>query len=423
MNNVIIGAQWGDEGKGKIVDLLAKEYDYVVRFNGGNNAGHTIIVDNKKYILHTLPSGILYPNTHCVIGNGVVFDPVVLCSEIDTLEQQDVTILPKNLFLSSKAHLVMPYHKTLDLAREKRSSNKIGTTGKGIGPCYEDKASRYGIRAMDIFDQNLLAQKITKILEEKNTLFSHLYKEKIFCTEEIIAYLSPYIERIKPFITDTSLILSKALSDKKKILFEGAQGTFLDIDHGTYPYVTSSSTVTGGISTGTGLAPQVITKVTAIIKAYITRVGGGFFPTELHDEIGIFLQEKGFEIGSTTGRKRRCGWLDAVLLKEAIRYNGITTLALTKIDVLTGLKKIKMCVGYKLENTIYDTLPSNLSEIEQIQPIYEEFDGWNENIMQCQTVDSLPENAQIFIKRIEKFTSTPISIISVGPERHQTIIC
>lgn len=419
--SVVIGAQWGDEGKGKLVDSLAKEFDIIVRFNGGNNAGHTIHVNSIKYVLHTIPSGILCEGKRCLIGNGVVFNPITLCEEIDTLQKQGISITKENFGISYNAHVIMPYHIKLDILRESQSANKIGTTKRGIGPCYEDKVARIGIRACDLGNEAYAKERIENALKEKNILFTTLYSDQAFVVDDVYDYIAPFMKRLEPFLCSVSDELANAQKEGKKILFEGAQGTGLDIDYGTYPFVTSSSTVTGGIATGGGIAPSAIGNVIAIVKAYTTRVGGGPFPTELLDDIGEFIQKKGQEFGSTTGRNRRCGWLDGVMLKEAVQLNGITHIALTKLDVLSSLPVIKLCVGYKVNGSEYTLSPHTLPSFDKVTPIYEEFPGWTEDISSCKRYEDLPINARNFVNRISEFVNIPILYISVGPDREQTI--
>lgn len=421
--SAVIGAQWGDEGKGKIVDALAKEFDIIVRFNGGNNAGHTIHVNSTKYILHTIPSGILCEGKRCLIGNGVVFNPIVLCEEIDALEKQGIHIDNKRLGISYNAHVIMPYHIKLDAVRESVSANKIGTTGRGIGPCYEDKVARIGIRAGAFADEGYVKERIHNALKEKNILFTSLYATEKFIADDVYDYIIPFMKRLQPYLCSVADELAFAREQGKRILFEGAQGTGLDIDYGTYPYVTSSSTVTGGIAIGGGIPPSAIGEVIAIVKAYTTRVGEGPFPTELLDDIGDFIQTKGQEVGATTGRSRRCGWLDAVMLKEAVQLNGITHIALTKLDVLSTMPSIKLCVGYMVNGEVYTSCPHALYNLKDITPIYEEFTGWTEDISTCTAYEELPLHARRFIERIQDFVNVPITYISVGPEREQTICC
>lgn len=418
---VVVGTQWGDEGKGKIVDVLTEKADYVVRFQGGNNAGHTLVINQKKYILHLIPSGVFHPQTVCVIGNGVVVDPEVLIHEIETLKKEGLKIDPEKLKISERAHTIMPYHKALDLAREKKADkNKIGTTGRGIGPCYEDKVGRRGFRLIDLTRPDFFREKLKTVLEEKNFLLQYLGFEPL-SFEEIYQKYVEYGNYLKPFLTDTSEILWKAKRENKNILFEGAQGTFLDIDYGTYPFVTSSNTLSGNACCGGGLGPTFIDKVLGIVKAYTTRVGEGPFPTELKDELGKYLRERGGEYGATTGRPRRCGWLDLVMVKTAVRLNGISEIAITKLDVLSGLEKIKICRAYKLDNKLIETFPSTLEDLAQIEPVYEEFPGWKEELKNCTTFESLPTQAKNYLKFIEDFLGIPIKIVSTGPERENCL--
>ncbi|HNY51243.1 MAG TPA: adenylosuccinate synthase [Smithella sp.] len=424
-NVAVVGTQWGDEGKGKIVDLFTEKADIVARFQGGNNAGHTLVVKGKKTILHLIPSGVLHDNKICIIGNGVVFDPVVFLQELDEL--QEGKILPPNtkLFISEKAHVIMPYHRSIDQAREAHAAGekKIGTTGRGIGPAYEDKVARTGIRVGDLYEEDLFREKLRHSLEEKNFLLVNFYKQKPLDEAEIAAQYLTYAEKIKPYVADTSLILDREVRQGKKILFEGAQGSHLDIDHGTYPYVTSSNTVSANASCGTGIGPGVINKVVGICKAYTTRVGEGPFPTELNDQIGEHMQQVGQEFGATTGRKRRCGWLDMVLVRQAVRVSGISALAVTKLDVLTGLDKLKICVGYKSSSGDFThAAPASLRALAGCQPVYEEFEGWKEEILYAKEMNELPANARKYLKRLEELAEAKIILASVGPGREDTII-
>jgi adenylosuccinate synthase len=423
-NVVVVGTQWGDEGKGKIVDLYTEKADIVARFQGGNNAGHTLVVKGKKTILHLIPSGILHDNKICVIGNGVVFDPAVFLQEMVELQQGH--LLPSNtkLFISEKAHLIMPYHRSIDQAREAKSSGKkIGTTGRGIGPAYEDKVNRTGIRVGDLFEEDLFRDKLRQNLEEKNFLLTNYYKEKPLNEEEIAAHYLDYAQKIKSYVADTSLILDREIKQGKKVLFEGAQGSHLDIDHGTYPYVTSSNTVSANASCGSGIGPNTISKVVGICKAYTTRVGEGPFPTELKDDIGEHMQQVGQEFGATTGRKRRCGWLDIVLVRQAVRVSGISALAITKLDVLTGLDKLKICVGYKSSGGDFThAAPASIRLLSECQPVYEEFDGWKENIIDARELNELPANARKYLKRLEELAEAKVILVSVGAGREETII-
>lgn len=422
-NVVIIGAQWGDEGKGKIVDLLTHDTDYVVRFQGGNNAGHTVIVDGKTYILHLIPSGILHKEKICIIGNGVVLDPQIFIQELDTLLSQGINVSPNRLKLSTKTHLIMPYHKLLDQVRENaNTAQKIGTTGRGIGPCYEDKVSRIGIRTIDLTQPKLLYKKIELALKEKNTLFTQLYNTELINTETIFNEVMETASRILPYLSDTSSILQDAFIKNKKVIFEGAQGVHLDIDHGTYPFVTSSNTIAANASIGSGIAISSAEKVIGIVKAYTTRVGSGPFPTELHNSTGKFLQEKGHEYGATTRRPRRCGWQDLVMLKDSVRLNGFTELALTKLDVLSGLKKINICTSYAYQGKSVTYPPQDEHILfNEIKPIYETMPGWEHSLEFCTSWNQLPQCAKNYIERIEQIIGVPITIVSVGADRNQTL--
>ncbi len=420
---VIVGTQWGDEGKGKIVDLLTAQADVIVRFQGGNNAGHTIVFDGKKFILHLIPSGIFHQEKKCLIGNGVVIDPAVLLGEIENLEREGIPVPPGHLNISERAHLIMPYHKAIDHGREaKKGKTKIGTTGRGIGPCYEDKIARRGIKVGDLLDEELFRAKLSEILEEKNFYIEKYLGGEPLSFQEIFDSYRQMGERLAPYVTNVSVELEKARQQGAKILFEGAQGTQLDIDHGTYPFVTSSNTVAGGACHGAGVGPTTIDFVLGICKAYTTRVGGGPFPTELFDETGEYMRERGGEYGSTTGRPRRCGWLDGVVLKEAVRLNGLSALAITKLDVLTGLDPLKVCVAYELDGKQIENLPGSIRAVERLKPIYEELPGWQEDISKVEHFEDLPDNCRRYIRYIEEFAGIPIQIISVGPARNQTII-
>ena len=422
-NVVVVGTQWGDEGKGKVVDLLTPRADLIVRFQGGNNAGHTLVVEGKQFIFHIIPSGILYDGKKCLIGNGLVVDPEVLLKEMESLNQIGIEINSKRLSLSEKAHIIMPYHKAIDLAREAaKGKTKIGTTGRGIGPCYEDKVARIGVRAVDLTEPEVLEEKMRANLKEKN-----FYLTKFLNAEpiEIQLILERYLlmaEKLKPFISDVSLELEQALKAGQNILFEGAQGTHLDVDHGTYPFVTSSNPVAGSACAGAGIGPSQLHHILGIVKAYTTRVGAGPFVTELEDEAGDYIQERGKEFGATTGRRRRCGWLDLVVVQDSARLNGLNSLAITKLDVLTGLEKIKVCVGYELEGEQINHRPASLRKTAQCLPTYEEMPGWQEDISQARQVDQLPPQARTYLKTIEEITGVPISIISVGPGREGTIL-
>ena len=418
---VVVGAQWGDEGKGKIVDLLTEKAHYVIRFQGGNNAGHTLVVNGKKYIFHLIPSGILHPHTVCVIGNGVVVDPEVLLGEIAKLKQEGVPIGPEKLIISERAHLIMPYHKALDLAREaKAKGGKIGTTGRGIGPCYEDKVGRRGFRMIDLLNPRYFKEKLEVVLEEKNQNLRYLSAEPLSYEDIVEMYLS-YGEALRPHIKDVSSILYQAKREGKNLLFEGAQGTFLDIDFGTYPYVTSSNTLAGNACCGSGVGPTEIDHVMGIVKAYTTRVGEGPFLTEQKNKIGEYLREKGREFGSTTGRPRRCGWLDLVMVKTAVRLNGLSSIAITKLDVLSGLRKIKACVSYKIDGKEVDYFPPILDELSRVEAKYEEFEGWDEDLSQISRFEDLPKNAQAYLQFIQSYLGVPIYLVSVGPDRRHQI--
>ena len=422
-NTVIIGAQWGDEGKGKIVDMLSAQSRAIVRFQGGNNAGHTIKVQGKETILHLIPSGILHEGKICLIGNGVVLDPFVFLEEVDHLAAKGIDVSPARLGISKKAHLIMAYHKSLDKAREaKRAAHKIGTTGRGIGPCYEDKAARIGLRAGDLTNPALVRAKVAHALQEKNTLLRDLYKfdpldEAAVC-EELLA-LAP---RIAPYLTEVEDRLQEVQAEGGDILFEGAQGIHLDIDHGTYPFVTSSNTVAGNASAGCGVGPSSLDRVVGIVKAYTTRVGSGPFPTELEDDIGMGLAQRGNEFGSVTGRPRRCGWFDAALLKRSIQINGVSGLCVTKLDVMDGMEEIKLCVGYRIDGVEYDIFPVGADKVAACEPVYESWPGWSETTFGVKKFEELPVNAQNYLKRIEEFCGAPIAIISTGPDREETIV-
>lgn len=424
-NVAVIGAQWGDEGKGKVVDLYSASADVIARFQGGNNAGHTIVVNGQQTILHLIPSGILHDRKICIIGNGVVVDPKVLIQEIDVLKSRGVFPPGTKLFISENAHVIMPYHSRIDVAREtQKSGKKIGTTGRGIGPAYEDKMARIGIRLCDLIDDETFKDKLEQNIEEKNFYLTKYFGEEPLDTASIYKEYREYAEFLKPYVANTSLIINNASSKNKKILFEGAQGSHLDVDHGTYPYVTSSSTVAGNASCGTGIGPSAIHQVIGICKAYTTRVGGGPFVSELTDETGNRIREVGREFGATTGRPRRCGWLDVVLVKQSVRLSGITGLALTKLDVLTGLTTIKICTAYKTPSgqEFVESVPSNLRTLAQCQPIYEEMEGWAKNISHVRHLEELPKNARQYLKRLETLIGQKFVLVSVGPGRNETIV-
>ncbi len=423
-NVVIVGTQWGDEGKGKVVDLLTNYADYVVRFQGGNNAGHTLVVEGQKYVFHLIPSGILYENKKCMIGNGVVIDPAVLLDEMDELTEAGLPVTPGRLTISQNAHLIMPYHMLLDGADEnaKKDGAKIGTTGRGIGPCYGDKILRNGIKAGDILDESLFREKLQENVDEKNFLLTKKYNRDPISFDDILRQYLGHAEKLAPFIGNVSVELDKARKAGKHILFEGAQGTQLDIDHGTYPFVTSSNTVSGNACTGSGFGPSHIDEVIGILKAYTTRVGEGPFPSELFDATGEALQKKGGEFGATTGRTRRCGWLDTVVANEAVRLNGVTGLAITKLDVLSGQHSLKTATSYELEGKSYDAMPGNIKTTSKLKPVYEEMPGWQEDITQARSADDLPVKARNYVKRIEELTETPVMLLSVGPDRAETML-
>lgn len=419
---IVIGAQWGDEGKGKMTDYLAEEADVVVRFQGGNNAGHTVVVGDKEYKLHLIPSGILYDDKTNVIGNGVVVDPKALFDEIEYLEGVGVKVTPEKLIISDRAQLIMPYHKVLDKLKEKaRGKNDIGTTGKGIGPCYTDKYERCGIRVCDLMHEDVFTEKLRENVEAKNAYITKVLGGEALNFDEILKEYLEFAKKLRPFVKDTSVKVYDAIKADKNVLFEGAQGMLLDIDYGTYPYVTSSNTTAGGVTAGTGIGPRMITNAVGIAKAYTTRVGKGPFPTELNDATGDWIREKGHEYGVTTGRSRRCGWLDLVILKTTVRVSGLSSLAVTKIDTLAGLDKIKVCVGYKFNGEVIDYFPASLEDLAMCEPVYEEFDGWDESVADARSYEELPENAKKYIERIEEFTDTRVSIVSVGPKRDQTM--
>ena len=418
---VLVGAQWGDEGKGKATDLLGDRVDYVVRYQGGNNAGHTVVIGDKKFALHLLPSGILTPGVIPVIGNGVVIDLAVLIKELDGLIEKGVDV--SKLKISANAHIITPYHVTIDKVSERFLGKRaIGTTGRGIGPTYGDKVGRLGIRVQDLFDESILRQKVEAALSQKNQLLSKVYNRAGIKAEEVVRELLSFTDRIRPMVSDTALELHKALEAGKTVLLEGGQGTLLDVDHGTYPFVTSSSPIAGGATIGSGIGPTKIDSVIGILKAYTTRVGAGPFPTELFDQWGEFLREKGFEFGTTTGRERRCGWFDAPVAKFATRINGLTDIFLTKLDVLTGIKEIPVCVAYDVDGVRMEEIPVSQSDFHHAKPIYEIFPGWDEDITAAKKFEDLPKNAQDYVLALEKLSGTRISAIGVGPDRNATIV-
>ena len=422
-NIVIIGAQWGDEGKGKIVDMLSAESDLIVRFQGGNNAGHTIKVDGKETILHLIPSGILHEGKTCLIGNGVVLDPEVFLKEVDALSAKGVDVSPARLGISPKTHLILPYHKVIDQAREaKRAGKKIGTTGRGIGPCYEDKVARIGVRAGDLTQPDLLREKVRFALLEKNVLLKELYKFEPVDENSVLDSLLAQAARLTPYLTDVSAVVADAQAKGQVVLFEGAQGIHLDIDHGTYPFVTSSNTVASSAAAGSGTGPHALHRIVGIVKAYSTRVGSGPFPTELEDDTGSYLRAQGHEFGATTGRPRRCGWLDAVVLRETVRLNSLTEIALTKLDVLQGLPALQICVAYELDGKRLDYMPQGEGELARVRPVYEELPGFEQDISGCTEFAQLPESVRRYVERIEELAGVRISMVSVGPDRRATIV-
>ncbi len=422
---VLVGAQWGDEGKGKATDLLGSAVDYVVKFNGGNNAGHTIVIEQpdgtrEKYALHLLPSGILTPTCVPVIGNGVVIDLAVLFEEIDGLEARGVDT--SRLLVSASAHVIPPYNRVLDKVTERfLGSRRIGTTGRGIGPTYADKMARTGIRVQDLFDEGILRQKVEAALDFKNQVLAKIYNRRAVGVDEVVEELLTHADRLRPMVADTSLVLERALDAGETVLLEAGQATLLDVDHGTYPFVTSSNATAGGACTGSGIPPTRIDRVIAILKAYSTRVGEGPFPTELHDAMGEFLRKTGAEYGTTTGRPRRCGWLDTVVGRYATRVNGVTDFVITKLDVLTGLEKVPVCVAYDVDGVRHDEMPVNQSDFHHATPVYEELDGWWEDISACRTFEELPANAQAYVVRVEELVGARVSAIGVGPGRDEIV--
>ncbi|QOD93588.1 adenylosuccinate synthase [Chryseoglobus sp. 28M-23] len=417
---VIIGAQWGDEGKGKATDLLAGRIDYVVKFNGGNNAGHTVVVGDEKYALHLLPSGILTEGVIPVIANGVVVDIEVLFDELTALSARGVDV--SKLLVSGNAHVITQYHRTIDKVTERfLGKRQIGTTGRGIGPAYADKINRVGIRVQDLFDEKILRQKVEGALDQKNHLLVKVYNRRAILVDEVVDDLLAYAERLRPMVADTALVLHEALERGETLLFEGGQATMLDVDHGTYPFVTSSSSTAGGAATGSGIGPNRIDRVIGIVKAYTTRVGAGPFPTELFDESGEFLRKTGFEFGTTTGRPRRCGWYDAPIARYTARINGVTDFVMTKLDVLTGLERIPVCVAYEVDGVRFDEIPVSQSDFHHAKPVYEELPGWTEDITGARTFDDLPTNAQDYVLAIEAMSGARISAIGVGPGRDAII--
>lgn len=421
-NLVVVGTQWGDEGKGKVVDLLTEEADYVVRYQGGHNAGHTVVIGHEQFILHLIPSGILHGEKKCVIGNGVVVDPPALIEEIDALLKRGIQVSGR-LFVSDKSHLIMPYHRAIEKESEAlKGTRKIGTTGRGIGPTYSDKMARIGIRMADLYDGDIFYRKLSENLTEMNFFLEKLYKVKGFEVKRVYDEYMDYASRIKEYVTDTSRLLNQAMAEGKNILFEGAQGTLLDVDHGTYPYVTSSNATAGGACTGTGIGPTRIHGVLGVAKAYATRVGSGPFPTEIQGEGCDALRERGREYGATTGRPRRCGWFDAVAVRYAVMVNGLTSLAITKMDVLDECKEIKICIGYRYNGKTFNDMPSQISVLEQCEPVYESLTGWGKPTTGIFSYAQLPAQAQVYLNRIQELTQCPIDIVSTGSKRDQTII-
>src|SRR5690606_4893075 len=418
---VLIGAQWGDAGKGKATDLLGSRVDYVVKFNGGNNAGHTVVVGDETYALHLLPSGILSPGCTPVIANGVVVDLAVLFEELDGLTARGVDV--SRLLLSADAHVIAPYNRTMDKVTERLlGKRQIGKTGRGIGPTYADKMNRVGVRVQDLFDENILRQKVEGALEQKNNLLVKVYNRRAITVDETVEELLSYVDRVRPLVADTTLVLNKALDEGRTVLFEGGQATMLDVDHGTYPFVTSSNATAGGACTGSGVGPTRIDRVVGVLKAYSTRVGEGPFPTELFDADGEFLRTTGGEFGTTTGRPRRCGWLDMVIARYATRINGLTDLVLTKLDVLTGLERIPVCVAYDVDGVRHDEMPVSQTDFHHARPVYEELPGWSEDISGVRTFEELPVNAQRYVLAVEEMAGTHVSVIGVGPDRAATVV-
>lgn len=419
---VVVGAQWGDEGKGKIIDVLTERADVVARYQGGHNAGHTVVINNEKFILHLIPSGILHRGKICIIGNGVVVEPGSLIAEIDALRNRGIEV-GENLLISKNAHVIMPYHMTIESVHEsRRGSKKIGTTGRGIGPCYVDKMARTGIRIVDLYNPKVFREKLESNLEEINFILQKRYGNEGFEVEAIFDQYRRYADILSIHIADTDIVINNLIDSGKNILFEGAQGTLLDVDHGTYPFVTSSSAVAGGVCTGLGVGPTKIDKVMGVVKAYTTRVGEGPFPTEIKDRLGEVIRERGGEYGATTGRPRRCGWLDFMGLRHAIRINGITSIALTKLDILDSLERIKVCVAYRYKGEIVENFPKDLLQLEEVEPVYEELEGWMKDTRGISDFDDLPDNAKRYIMRIEEALNVRVDLISTGERRGELII-
>jgi len=419
-NIVVVGAQWGDEGKGKIIDILAKDMDYIARYQGGNNAGHTVVLGGRKFILHLIPSGVLHKGKTCIIGNGVALDPAAFIEEVKELKSKGIKVTPKNLAVSEEAHIIFPYHKKLDSLREaKKGSKKLGTTKRGIGPCYADKVSRCGIRVIDLMNREIFEEKLRFNIKEKNTLFKYLYDSNGSSFKKIYDQYRIYASKIRPFVANTTVMLNEAINDKKSVLFEGAQGTLLDIDHGTYPFVTSSNATSGGACIGTGVGPTHIDNIIGVVKAYTTRVGEGPFPTEFSDTLMDKIRSRGKEFGATTGRPRRCGWFDSVIAKHSVTVNGIKELAVTKLDVLDEMPKIKVCIGYKYGKKFYKRFPADLRVLNNCKPIYEEHPGWLEDTTSVKSFNKLPKNAKKYLIRLKSLLGAKITIISVGSDRTQ----
>ncbi len=423
MNTVLIGAQFGDEGKGKIIDILAEKSDYVVRYQGGNNAGHTIEIKGEQFILHLIPSGILWPGKKCVIGNGLVLNPAALIEEMEGLRARGIEVNEKNLFISEAVHLIFPYHYEIDALKEKRrGKDAIGTTKKGIGPAYEDKASRTGIRLIDLYDENRFYRKLKENIEFENEVLEKVFHAPTVNFDDIYSKYLEYGKKLKPYVCNVIELLQKAKKEKKFVLFEGAQGTLLDLDFGTYPYVTSSHPTSAGVCIGTGVAPRDLDDVLGVVKAYTTRVGEGPFPTEFKDQMQEWVRSHGKEYGATTGRARRCGWFDACLVKYSILLNGVNFLIITKLDVLTGLDKLKICVGYRYEDKVFHSVPRDISVLRTCEPIYEEMEGWSEDLTKVKKYQDLPLNTQKYIERISEVLETKVKMVSIGADREQTIV-
>jgi adenylosuccinate synthase len=419
---VIVGAQWGDEGKGKVVDLFAAHSDVVVRCQGGNNAGHTLVVGTERTVVHLIPSGVLHPQTTCVLGAGMVVDPGVLLREIDELQARGYLRDPAQLRIDERAQIILPVHRAIDLAREQVEKHAVGTTGRGIGPAYEEKMARSGLRVIDLLDADYFRDRLERLLKERNGVLQGVYRAEPVDLEDVFREYGAYAERMRPHVCDTSSYLHEQISAGRRVLFEGAQGAMLDIDHGTYPYVTSSNTMAGVVGTGAGVAPKHLGRVLGIAKSYTTRVGGGPFPSELNDETGARLRKIGDEFGSTTGRPRRCGWFDAVVVRQAARISGMSGLAITKLDVLSGIGPLRIAVAYECEGERYDRVPASVRSLAAARPVYEELEGWDEDLGQARRFEDLPPSARRYIARIEELTGTPVTLISVGAERDETIL-